>query len=225
VNDSERHLLGFGTPITRRDFLNGTLLGTAGLIAGGYPVQRAEAAVDTFTGYGGVGDYRYANGNTWPVVQAAHRLRDAQYDAAAYAKAVPAGDYDLIVVGGGIVGLSAAYYFLKAAGGRRRILLLENHPIVGGEARQNEFLVDGSFDPGRDIAAIVLNRWGHARLIEPPGFHYGVDGKPSPLERVREGYGRVAIGHAELNGTQHWGSALEYGKRAGERAAVIGGFT
>jgi spermidine dehydrogenase len=76
------------------------------------------------------------------------------------------------------------------------------------------------FNPKRDIAAIVLNRWGHARLIEPPGFHYGVDGQPSPLERVRQGYGRISIGHSELNGAQHWGSALEYGRKAGERAAA-----
>jgi spermidine dehydrogenase len=76
------------------------------------------------------------------------------------------------------------------------------------------------FNPKRDIAAIVLNRWGHARLIEPPGFHFGIDGKPSPLERVREGYGRISIGHSELNGAQHWGSALEYGRKAGERAAA-----
>ncbi len=77
------------------------------------------------------------------------------------------------------------------------------------------------FRPAHDIAGIVLNRWGHARLIEPPGFHYGRDGKPSPLERVREGYGQVSIGHSELNGAQHWGSALEYGKKAGERAAAM----
>jgi spermidine dehydrogenase len=77
------------------------------------------------------------------------------------------------------------------------------------------------FNPKRDIAAIVLNRWGHARLIEPPGFHYGTDGKPSPLERVREGYGHVSIGHSELNGAQHWGSAVEYGRKAGERAAAM----
>ncbi len=77
------------------------------------------------------------------------------------------------------------------------------------------------FRPERDIAAIVLNRWGHARLIEPPGFHYGTGGNPSPLERVRSGYGRIAIGHSELNGAQHWGSALEYGSKAGEQAAAI----
>jgi hypothetical protein len=34
-----------------------------------------------------VGDYARANGNTWPVVQAAHRLRDGQYDPAALANA------------------------------------------------------------------------------------------------------------------------------------------
>ncbi len=144
MTDSERRLLGLEGPISRRDFLNGTLLGTAGVLGGGFTLPaRAKAPIDTFTGYGGVGDYRLANGNTWPVVEAAHRLRDAQYPAAAYAAAAPAGDFDLIVVGGGIAGLSAAHYFLKAAGGRRRILLLENHPIIGGEAKQNEFLVDG----------------------------------------------------------------------------------
>jgi hypothetical protein len=42
-----------------------------------------------------------------------------------------------------------------------------------------------------------------AALREPPGFHYGVDGKPSPLERVRQGYGRISIGHSELNGARH----------------------
>jgi spermidine dehydrogenase len=77
------------------------------------------------------------------------------------------------------------------------------------------------FDPSRDIAAIVLNRWGHARLVQPPGFRYGIDGRPSPLERVREGYGRIAIGHSELNGGQSWDKAVLYGKKAGERAATL----
>jgi spermidine dehydrogenase len=77
------------------------------------------------------------------------------------------------------------------------------------------------FDPSRDIAAIVLNRWGHARLVQPPGFRYGSGGKPSPLERVREGYGRIAIGHSELNGSQSWDMAVSYGKKAGERAAKL----
>jgi len=98
---------------------------------------------DTFTGYGGVGDYARANGNTWPVVQAAHRLRDGQYDSAALANARAAGDFDVVVVGGGIAGLSAAHGFVKATGAGRRVLVLENHAMLGGEARQNEFVVEG----------------------------------------------------------------------------------
>ena len=142
----ERRRLGLDARITRRDFVNGVLVG-AGAAALRVPSSSLAGtladAEDTFTGYGGVGDYARANGNTWPVVQAAHRLRDGQYDSAAFAKAKAAGEFDLVVVGGGIAGLSAAYYFVKAAGVGRRVLVLENHAMLGGEARQNEFMVEG----------------------------------------------------------------------------------
>ena len=145
----ERRRLGLDIRITRRDFVNGVLIGAGTAMLGASSGDAAAAAEvarpgaaseparatpgageDTFTGYGGVGDYARANGNTWPVVQAAHRLRDGQYDAAALAHAQAAGEFDLVVVGGGIAGLSAAYYFLKAARGGRRVLLLENHPML-----------------------------------------------------------------------------------------------
>ncbi len=140
-DSGERRRLGLDSPITRRDFVNGTLVAAgAGL---SQPTQAAATGEDTFTGYGGVGDYARANGNTWPVVQAAHRLRDGGYGPGALAGAQGGGDFSLIVVGGGIAGLSAAYYFLQKAGAGKRVLLLENHPMLGGEARQNEFNVDG----------------------------------------------------------------------------------
>ena len=158
----ERRRLGLDARITRRDFVNGALVGAGAALLGGATSQVAAAPArarptspgepaaaapgageDTFTGYGGVGDYARANGNTWPVVQAAHRLRDGRYDSAALANATAAGDFDLVVVGGGIAGLSAAHYFVKASGTGRRVLLLENHAMLGGEARQNEFVVEG----------------------------------------------------------------------------------
>ena len=142
LNDGERRRLGLDMPITRRDIINGVLVGTGGLLLGA-SAPAPSAAKDAFTGYGGVGDYARANGNTWPVVQAAHRLRDGAHDAAEFACAESAGSYDLVVVGGGIAGLAAAYYFEKAAGKGKRILLLENHAMLGGEARQNEFVVAG----------------------------------------------------------------------------------
>jgi len=48
-----------------------------------------------------------------------------------------------VVTGGGISGLAAALFLKRQAGARHYCLLLENHAIFGGEARRNEFLVDG----------------------------------------------------------------------------------
>jgi spermidine dehydrogenase len=140
VNDSERAWLGLDAPISRRDFLNGSLAAAGGALA---PLT-SSAVVDPFTGYGGVGDYAQANGNTWPVVQAAHRLRDGGYSEAAVAAARDVGHFDLVVVGGGIAGLSAAQRFRQLRGETAHILILENHAMPGGEARQNEFEVDGT---------------------------------------------------------------------------------
>lgn len=65
-----------------------------------------------------------------------------------------------------------------------------------------------------DVAGLVLNRWGHARVIQPPGFYYGRDGKPSPRQIVERGFDRIALAHSELNGHQNATGALAQGKRA-----------
>jgi spermidine dehydrogenase len=139
VNDTERSRLGLDAPISRRDFLNGSLAAAGSALA----LPAGSATADTFTGYGGVGDYSLANGNTWPVVQAAHRLRDGGYSEAVLAAARDAGLFDLVVMGGGIAGLSAAHRFRHLRGATARILILENHAMPGGEAKQNEFDVEG----------------------------------------------------------------------------------
>src|SRR5579875_347568 len=66
--------------IVRRDFLNGALLGVgASLLGAPAPAQeaasRTRGGADAWTGYGGVGEYGNANGNTWPVMTSAHRIR------------------------------------------------------------------------------------------------------------------------------------------------------
>jgi spermidine dehydrogenase len=70
------------------------------------------------------------------------------------------------------------------------------------------------FDARRDIAGIVINRWGHAYIAPQPGFYFGTAGKPAPLEVIREGYGRIAFGHSELSGRQSWGRAAQESRRA-----------
>ncbi len=63
------------------------------------------------------------------------------------APALPAGPvdgiYDLVVVGGGVSGLSAAYFFREQAPAGARILVLDNHDDFGGHAKRNEFTVGG----------------------------------------------------------------------------------
>jgi len=70
------------------------------------------------------------------------------------------------------------------------------------------------FDAHRDIAGIVLNRWGHARMSPPPGFFFGKAGIPSPLTVLRRRFGRIAFGNSELSGAQSWSAAVSEGKRA-----------
>ena len=49
----------------------------------------------------------------------------------------------------------------------------------------SEMFAPAGFDPGRDIAGIILNRWGHAYLNPQPGFFFGVKGRPAPREILR----------------------------------------
>ena len=79
-----------------------------------------------------------------------------------------------------------------------------------------EMFSSGGFDPARDIAGIILNRWGHAYANPGPGFRFGTNGNPAPPDVIREPFGRIAIGHSELRGHQYWSGAAGEGRRAVE---------
>ena len=76
------------------------------------------------------------------------------------------------------------------------------------------------FDPSRDIAGLILNRWGHAYVNPQPGFYFGQYGKPAPREIIRNRFGRMAFGHSELNGHQNWVVAVGEGRRAAGQVFV-----
>jgi spermidine dehydrogenase len=67
------------------------------------------------------------------------------------------------------------------------------------------------FDARRDIAGIILNRWGHAYLSPQPGFFFGQEGKPAPREVLRNApFGRIAFANTDLAGAMdHRYSILE----------------
>ena len=56
--------------------------------------------------------------------------------------------YNLVVVGGGISGLSAAHFYRKIAGPKARVLILDNHDDFGGHAKRNEFRIGDKFRLG-----------------------------------------------------------------------------
>jgi len=148
--------------ITRRDFVGGTLIGSgAALLAAKAPglanaqgsnidaphfPQTMAAPLntldETWTGPGGVGDYADANGNTHQVVNAAHTFRNRDFDSRIGDASDTGEHYDLVIVGAGFAGVTAAYTYLKEKPDAR-VLIFDNHPMFGGEARHNEFEVDG----------------------------------------------------------------------------------
>src|ERR1700722_827629 len=140
--------LGMSYPISRRDFVNGVLMGSGAALLSAKSPAAAGAKLATnlapsgspWTGYGGVGDYRWSNGNTEAVRDAAHGIRDQLSPEAD----LPIEEsLDLVVIGGGFSGTTAAYEFSKHKKLEQTCLVLENHPVFGGEAKQNEFNVDG----------------------------------------------------------------------------------
>ncbi len=136
--------LGEDRAIPRRDFLQGVLVGAASALCG--PLLRAHAA--GITGAPGSQDQpgyyppllTGMRGSHPGSFEAAHALRDGRLPGTA----IDTGEsYDLIVVGGGISGLSAAHFFLQRRGAAARVLVLDNHDDFGGHAKRNEFHVGG----------------------------------------------------------------------------------
>jgi len=135
--------LGMDRPIHRRDFLNGIAVAVGALGAGlagcgpevqaGWPQDRLGYYPPLLNGLRGSHPGAFEN---------AHHLRDGDFWSA-HSGIEDTGDtYDLVVVGGGISGLSAAWFY-RAARPDARVLILDNHDDFGGHAKRNEFQLDG----------------------------------------------------------------------------------
>ncbi len=72
--------------------------------------------------------------------------------------------YDLVIVGGGVSGLSTAKFYRDRVGNSARILILDNHDDFGGHAKRNEFSVDGKTLLGYGGSQTISNpaRWSDA---------------------------------------------------------------
>jgi spermidine dehydrogenase len=127
--------------ITRRDFVNGVGVAIGGsLIAPGW-LAAQQRVPDAY----GMQEYypparTGMRGSHAGSFEVAHALRDGN----TWTDAANTGEhYDLVVVGGGLSGLSAAYFFLTSAGSGARVLVLDNHDDFGGHAKRNEMTYQG----------------------------------------------------------------------------------
>jgi spermidine dehydrogenase len=137
--------LGMDRPITRRDFMNGAAMAIAaavtphpGLFAQAVPGPQDRPGYDPPAAHGLRGSHPGA-------FEVAHSLRDGTFWSHAGQPESTGETYDLIVVGGGISGLSSARFFHAHAGKSARVLILENHDDFGGHAKRNEFQIDKTF--------------------------------------------------------------------------------
>ncbi len=139
--------LGMDRKITRRDFMNGAAMsiGAAATSPGVHlfgqtpetPEPQNRPGYDPPALHGMRGSHEGS-------YQVAHSLRDGAFWRTAR-KPIDTGEsYDLVIVGGGISGLSSARFFREAAGKEARVLILENHDDFGGHAKRNEFEVNGT---------------------------------------------------------------------------------
>ena len=140
--------------ITRRDFLNGVALSLA--------AGTSLSPLELLAASEGNGSYyppalMGLRGNHAGSFEIAHAvvLAGAKFDVN---QSITDSVYDLVVVGGGISGLTAAKLFREQAGADKKILVLDNHDDFGGHARRNEFEVDGR----------VLQCHGGSQSLESP---------------------------------------------------------
>lgn len=185
--------------ITRRDFLNGALLGAGALLLDlPAPLSLFSQTRPGF-GFGGTGDYASSNGNTPDVVNAFTAIEQGDYTPL-MGQAIDTGEtYELVIVGGGLSGLGAAYEFKRSSPKQAKCLIIENHPIFGGTAKRNEFMVQGErlIGPQASNAFGVIDRPGipgydiYHELGIPTEFEYGelpAGLKPLDFDTTNFGY-------------------------------------
>jgi spermidine dehydrogenase len=137
--------LGMNRKIPRRDFLNGAAIG----ITGAFGALNGIAANSRQPIFADVDSENYPplrsglRGQYPLAVEEFDSIHSGKYAQFSLTDADVTEEYDLVIVGAGISGLSAAYFYTAALGPSRRILILDNHDDFGGHAKRNEFHYGG----------------------------------------------------------------------------------
>jgi len=180
--------LGMLRQISRRDFIHGTSLAALGLMlpAGCTPANNDGIVSNSNFGYPPT--RTGMRGSHQGSFETAHALarEGVRFDHAADL----AEEYDAVIVGAGISGLTAAYEYRKKFGPESRILILDNHDDFGGHAKRNEFHQGGDmrlswggtmnleYTSFNETVLQFLAELGIdvQQLSKDLDFHYGADG-------------------------------------------------
>ena len=195
--------------IDRRDFLNGVAIGV-GALSGALHARPVSALA-------AVQGVQAASLDPYPPRRLGLRGQHASaveafgtIDSGRYAQ-YPGIDldtketYDLVIVGGGLSGLSAAYFWQKALGTNQRILILDNHDDFGGHAKRNEFVYNGrtylSFGGTMSIATPYPFSYMSKRLVED----LGIDVTKNAEVTSRELFDTYGLGPSTFFDKEHFG--------------------
>ncbi len=140
---SEDDSLGMKKLIPRRDFLNGVAVAitASNLVAGAKPLPSQASAANLATDYPPARDG--LRGSTSASLAEFDPIRRGAYAQFPVPDQEITEEYDLVIVGAGISGLSAAHFYRTALGPEQRILILDNNDDFGGHAKRNEFHHEG----------------------------------------------------------------------------------
>ncbi|MBV9342421.1 MAG: NAD(P)/FAD-dependent oxidoreductase, partial [Acidobacteria bacterium] len=74
----------------------------------------------------------------------------------------------------------------------------------------------GGFDPGRDIAAITVNRWPHGYAYEYNSLwdKFWLEGGETPCQAARKHWGRISIANADAGAYAYTDGAIDQAWRA-----------
>lgn len=202
MNGEDRDL-GMDRAITRRDFVQGVAVATAGAAALGNSASALAAQAAAGPSPTNYPPLRTGMRGAHPgAFEAAHSLRDG----GTFASPEATGEtYDLVVVGGGLSGLAAAHFFRKQNGPSAKILVLDNHDDFGGHAKRNEFYHNGKQ---------LLANGGSSYLVAPTQWtpdaislleDMNVDWKNPKYERQRGLQTTLPLGQATYFNKEYYG--------------------
>jgi spermidine dehydrogenase len=154
--ENEYKRLGMDRAISRRDFINGVAAsiaaGSAAMgVVGGVSAEAqtstpasAEPSAPTAAESASYPPLRQGlRGNIPAAVDILNPIQAGKYVSFPVPDSEIKEEYDLVIVGAGISGLSAAHFYRMGLGPKYSILILESHDDFGGHAKRNEFHYKG----------------------------------------------------------------------------------